>query len=104
MARRAIEKFTRHLCASAAAEQAGRLPDPELIEQFVRVRDAAAFEVLVWRHEALVMNVCRRVARRREDAEDAFQATFFALARKAHAIGRRDAVGSWLYKVAFRAA
>src|SRR5262245_3511381 len=99
-----LQTFIRHLCASASAQRSGRLTDAELLERFVRTRDGAAFEALVWRHAPMVVSVCRRVARRAEDAEDAFQATFLALARKAHAIGRRAAVGGWLYKVAYRAA
>jgi len=79
-------------------------PDAELVERFVRDRDEAAFELLLWRHAALVMGVCRRVLRHEQDAEDAFQATFLAFARKAAAVGRRESVGHWLYKVAYRCA
>jgi RNA polymerase sigma factor (sigma-70 family) len=104
MASGTFQSLTQYLRASAAVEQGGRLTDAELLERFVGGRDGAAFEVLVWRHGPMVLNVCRRVTRREEDAEDAFQATFYALARKAYAIGRGDAVGSWLYKVAYRAA
>src|SRR5262249_24569164 len=73
-------------------------------ERFVRRRDEAAFEALVWRHAPLVLGVCRRVLRHEQDAEDAFQATFLTLVRKARSIGRKQSVGSWLYKVAYRAA
>jgi RNA polymerase sigma factor (sigma-70 family) len=82
----------------------GGLSDAELLERFVAQRDEAAFEVLVWRHGPAVLGVCRRVLRHEEDAEDAFQATFLVLVRKAGAIGRRQAVGSWLYRVAYRVA
>jgi RNA polymerase sigma factor (sigma-70 family) len=78
--------------------------DAQLLERFVQQRDETAFEVLVWRHGAMVFNVCWRVLHREHDAEDAFQATFLALARKAGAIGQRESVGSWLYKVAYRVA
>ncbi|HEY1381649.1 MAG TPA: sigma-70 family RNA polymerase sigma factor [Gemmataceae bacterium] len=78
--------------------------DAQLLARFVADRDEAAFELLLRRHGGAVFGVCRRLARRREDAEDAFQVTFLALARKAGSIGRRASVGSWLYKVAYRAA
>src|SRR5262245_42823379 len=82
----------------------GGLTDGQLLGRFVASRDEAAFEVLVWRHGPLVLSVCRRVLGKEHDAEDAFQATFLTLARKAGSIGRREAVGSWLYKVAYRVA
>jgi serpin B len=88
----------------AAPGEAGALSDAELLERFVRHRDEAAFEVLVWRHGPLVLGVCRRVLRHAQDAEDAFQAAFLTLARKAHTVGKRPSVGSWLYKVAYRIA
>jgi DNA-directed RNA polymerase specialized sigma24 family protein len=78
--------------------------DAELLERYVRQRDEAAFELLLWRHGALVYNVCRRMLSSEQDAEDAFQATFLAFVRKAGSIGRRASVASWLYKVAYRAA
>jgi RND family efflux transporter MFP subunit len=78
--------------------------DAQLLERFVNRHDDAAFEVLVWRHGGLVLDVCGRLLRRAEDAEDVFQATFLALARRAGSIGKRESVGSWLYKVAYRLA
>ena len=66
-----------------------RLSDAQLLERFLSQRDEAAFEVLVWRHGAMVYSLCRRLLRHHQDAEDAFQATFLILARKAHSIGRR---------------
>jgi RNA polymerase sigma factor (sigma-70 family) len=89
---------------SLATPGAGGLTDEQLLERFVADRDEAAFEVLVWRHGPLVYNVCRRVLRRPDDVEDAFQATFLALVRRASAIRNRGAVGAWLYQVAHRAA
>jgi RNA polymerase sigma factor (sigma-70 family) len=78
--------------------------DAQLLQRFVTQRDEAAFELLVWRHGPMVLGVCRRVLLDAHDAEDAFQATLLVLARKAAAIGKRECVGSWLYKVAYRVA
>jgi len=87
-----------------AGAAAGGLTDADLLERFVRQRDEAAFEVLVWRHGPKVLGVCRRTLGHEQDAEDAFQATFLVLARRANSISRRQAVASWLYQVAYRAA
>ncbi len=81
---------------------AGGVADAELIDRFVREQDEAAFELLVWRHGPMVLGVCTRAARDAHDAEDAFQATFLTLARKAGSIGKRASIASWLYKVAYR--
>src|SRR5690349_12812691 len=87
----------------AATGPPGGLADADLLRRFVADRDEAAFEVLLWRHGAMVLNVCRRVLRHEQDAEDAFQATFLALARKAGSVSRQASVGGWLYRVAYRA-
>jgi RNA polymerase sigma factor (sigma-70 family) len=81
--------------------------DEQLVEQFVTgTRDEMeqAFELLVKRHGPVVMGICRQVLDRHQDAEDAFQATFLALARKASAIRDRRVLGSWLCEVAYRTA
>jgi multidrug efflux system membrane fusion protein len=88
----------------AAAPGDGGTSDAELLNRFVAHGDEAAFELLVWRHRRLVFGVCLRVAGHFHEAEDAFQATFLALAKKGGSIGNREAVASWLYKVAYRAA
>jgi RNA polymerase sigma factor (sigma-70 family) len=80
------------------------LTDGQLLGQFVARRDEAAFATLVRRHGPMVFGVCRRILRHAQDAEDAFQATFLVLARKASRVADREAVGSWLYGVAYRAA
>jgi cobalt-zinc-cadmium efflux system membrane fusion protein len=78
--------------------------DAELLQRFVQRRDEAAFEVLVWRYGGLVLSVCGRLLGSTEDIEDAFQATFLALVRRAASIGKGEALASWLYKVAYRVA
>jgi RNA polymerase sigma factor (sigma-70 family) len=80
------------------------LTDAQLLDAYVTRQDVASFEVLVWRHGAMVLALSRRVLRDEHEAEDAFQATFLVLARKAAAVGRGEAVASWLYKVAYRVA
>jgi RNA polymerase sigma factor (sigma-70 family) len=80
------------------------LTDAQLLTRFVAERDEGAFAALVDRHGPLVLGVCRRVLRDHHDAEDAFQATFLALARKAPSLRRREAVAGWLYEVAYCAA
>lgn len=76
------------------------MTDGQLLEAFINHRDAAAFEALVRRHGPMVLGVCRRILRDPHDAEDAFQATFLVLARKAASVSPREMVGNWLYGVA----
>ncbi len=78
--------------------------DGQLVDCFVGRQDEAAFAALVHRHGPMVFGVCRQVLGRQADAEDAFQATFLVLARKAGSIRRGQSVGSWLYQVAHRMA
>jgi RNA polymerase sigma factor (sigma-70 family) len=82
--------------------EAAARTDRELLARFVAARDEAAFAELVRRHGPVVLGVCRRVVRDAHAAEDAFQAVFFVLARKAGAVGRPELLGNWLYGVACR--
>jgi RNA polymerase sigma factor (sigma-70 family) len=84
------------------ADPAG-VSDAELLSRFRTARDEAAFELLVYRHGPLVWSACRRLLTSHHDAEDAFQATFLALARQAGSIRRTDSVAAWLHRVAVRA-
>jgi RNA polymerase sigma factor (sigma-70 family) len=99
-----LRLLLRQLRQGSDASAGGALSDAELLDRFVRCHDEAAFEVLVWRHGTMVLGLCRRLLRHEHDAEDAFQATFLVLARKARSISKREALASWLYKVAYRIA
>ncbi|HEX3448085.1 MAG TPA: sigma-70 family RNA polymerase sigma factor, partial [Isosphaeraceae bacterium] len=82
----------------------GALSDGQLLDRFVERREEAVFEVIVRRHGPMVWGVCRRVLRDHHDAEDAFQATFIVLARKAASVTPREKLGNWLYGVAYQTA
>ncbi len=82
----------------------GGLSDRQLLARFVADRDEASFAALVRRHGPMVLGVCRRVLRDYHDAEDALQATFLVLAKKAASLVIGESLGCWLYGVAYRAA
>jgi RNA polymerase sigma factor (sigma-70 family) len=94
-------RFIRRL---AADHPAGPLTDGALLTRFLAGGDEAAFETLLRRHGPMVLAVCRGVLGSEHDAEDAFQATFLVLARRAASIRRPEAVGDWLHGVAYRVA
>jgi RNA polymerase sigma factor (sigma-70 family) len=103
MADRSLNSSIRGVLRRLKAKEVKRLPDAELVDRYVRSRDEAAFTALVSRHGPTVLSVCRRVLRA-ADVDDAFQATFLALARQAGMIRRQEAVGAWLYEVAYHIA
>ena len=94
----------RHLRRIAGLPGDGGGTDGQLLEAFVSQRDEAAFEALLGRHGPMVLAACRRVLQNTHDVEDAFQATFLVLCRKAGSISNRESVGGWLYQVACRIA
>jgi RNA polymerase sigma factor (sigma-70 family) len=93
----------RHLRAATERDGAGRT-DGELLTRFLNHRDNDALAALVYRHAPMVWGVCRRLLRNLQDAEDAFQATFLVLVRKAATVMPREMVGNWLYGVAHQTA
>jgi len=104
MATHRLSSVLHSLLHRVAPAASGEVSDAELLQRFVRTRDEAAFELLLWRHGPVVLSLCQRLLRNEQDAEDAFQATFLILVRKARSIGKREALASWLYKVAYRVA
>lgn len=94
----------RHLRRAATRPWTDECSDGELLDRYLRARDADAFAALLERHGPMVLGVCRRVLGHEADAEDAFQATFLVLVRKAATISPRNMVGNWLYGVAHRTA
>ncbi len=104
MAADTLSPVVQYLRRVTAPPPSPDLSDGELLERFAGQRDQTAFAALVQRHGPMVMGVCRRLLRDRHEAEDAWQATFLILVRKAGAIARRELVAGWLYGVAYRTA
>jgi RNA polymerase sigma factor (sigma-70 family) len=96
-----IVHHLRHLIGGIPAQA---LTDGQLLERFLANRDETAVEVLVRRYGPLVLGVCRRVLDNAHSAEDAFQATFLVLLRKASSLDRARPLGTWLSTVAYRLA
>jgi RNA polymerase sigma factor (sigma-70 family) len=99
-----IADLLQRLRRAAASRGAAEATDAELLGRFVARREEAAFEALVRRHGPMVLAVCRQLLADPYDAEDAFQATFLVLVRKAASLHRPGLLGSWLYGVAYRVA
>jgi RNA polymerase sigma factor (sigma-70 family) len=97
---RALQALFRATSLAAHAD----LSDAQLLERFIERQDETSFEMLVRRHGPMVLGVCRRALTNPHDADDAFQATFLVLLRKASVIRQRELLGNWLYGVAYRTA
>jgi RNA polymerase sigma factor (sigma-70 family) len=95
-----MQNVIRHLHKIVLRQRDAGLNDGELLARFIEQRDEGAITTLVRRHGPMVWGVCRRTLRNEHDAEDAFQATFLVLIRKASSVRQRDTVGNWLYGVA----
>jgi RNA polymerase sigma factor (sigma-70 family) len=99
-----LNAVARHLDLLEGSRDARELSDGQLLERFAVRGEEAAFAALVRRHGPMVLGLCRRVLRHGPDAEDAFQATFLVLFRRARALDRAGSLANWLYTVAYRAA
>jgi RNA polymerase sigma factor (sigma-70 family) len=99
-----LNSLLLHVRRLAGATAVDEQSDEQLLSRFQADRAESAFSALMQRHGKVVWNVCRRVLGHEQDAEDAFQATFLVLARKAGSIRNTEAVGSWLHGAAYRIA
>src|SRR5262249_55636668 len=95
---KAVRRLRETLVPEASEE------DFRLLDRFRHDGDAEAFEILLERHGPMVWRTCRRLVPQTADAEDVFQATFLVLCRKARTLRRRDSLGGWLHRVAYRIA
>lgn len=104
MAKSQFDAVLRQIRQLAGPNEAAAEEDAAVLERFVVQKDEAAFDVLMQRHGAMVLGLCRRILQDQHLADDVFQATFLLLVRKAGSIAKRGSVGSWLYGVAYRIA
>src|SRR5947209_6950940 len=95
-----LNEMLHRLCRAGLLHRTPERSDAQLLEDHVVHRDAAALEAIVRRHGPMVWGVCRRVLANHHDAEDAFQATFLVLVRKAASVRSRELLANWLYGVA----
>src|SRR4051812_16833292 len=103
MAMNTTNRVLIHLRRAALLAPGEGLTDGQLLGSFLEHRDATGFAALLRRHGPMVWGICHRLLGH-HDAEDAFQATFLVLARKAATVVPRERVGNWLYGVARRTA
>jgi RNA polymerase sigma factor (sigma-70 family) len=99
-----LSKVIRQVHGTLARHYTAGLTEADLWERYVHHRDEAAFEALVRRHGPMVLGVCRRILHNEQDAEDAFQATFLVLVRRAASLRSPRALANWLHGVARRTA
>jgi RNA polymerase sigma factor (sigma-70 family) len=104
MATTQLNGVMRHILRQALPSGGAGLSDGQLLGCFIDHRDEAAFAALVHRHGPMVLGVCRRILGNCHDADDAFQAAFLVLVRKAGSVHPRELVGNWLYGVAYQTA
>jgi len=104
MATSGISEVLQHLRSAVMLRDGAGMTDGQLLDCFIGRRDQAVLGALVRRHGPMVWGVCRRVLGGHHDAEDAFQATFLVLVRKAASVMPREMVGNWLYGVAYQTA
>jgi RNA polymerase sigma factor (sigma-70 family) len=104
MASGPFKQVLQQLRTLVAGRSADAADDTALVQRFATAGDDAAFETIVRRHGAMVRNVCQGVLRNATDADDAFQATFLVLARKAGSFRRSGSLASWLHGIAYRTA
>ncbi len=104
MASVAPTSLARQLEALFEGGSVAGLSDRQLLERFAAARDEAAFAALVSRHGPMVLGVCRQLLGDHQHAEDAFQAVFLVLARRAGSLREPELLGNWLYGVAMRTA
>jgi hypothetical protein len=97
-------RVLQHLRRASLLPDGAGLSDGQLVGCFVEQGDQAAFAALVRRHGPMVWGVCRRLLANHHDAEDAFQAAFLVLVRKAASVVPREKVANWLYGVAYQTA
>src|SRR5262245_64530645 len=98
-----INRVIDHLRRAVQLSDGAGLDDGQLLDSFTERHDETALAALIRRHGPMVWGVCRRLLGH-HDAEDAFQATFLVLVRKAASIRSREMVGNWLYGVAHQTA
>src|SRR5437762_9519096 len=104
MATSQMSELVSHLRRTVLLRDGAGLTDGQLLEDYISRRDEAALAALVQRHGPMVWGVCRRVLSSYHDAEDAFQATFLVLVRRAASIVAPELLANWLYGVAHQTA